>query len=816
MYIGLFLIAPFLNLAFNKLKTKKQRQVLVLTFIGITTLFTAFNIFDFSSMTWWTNPIESNHFQKLLIVFWKPIYPVTYYFTGMYLREYGLKIKTRSLVALLSVTVVLCVAFHWFRCEGSTFNSQDYGDWNGIMTYTLTVMVFELLRRINADNFNVKVRTVLWKLSDLALGAYLMSYVSDMLIYKVLNSNVHSVTEKLPYYFVVVPLSFIMALLFSFILNLIEKLIMKIYYAVKNFVVKQREKDRGLHWQDLLFILLFLGVLLFSGWKLNYGFGGNDEAFYQTISYRFCLGDAMFADEWNLSQLSGFLLLPFTWLYTTITGSTEGILLAARITYLLVHAAAAVVIYLCIRKKGYFAMFGTILYFIYTPFDIMALSYDSMGVELVVLTGVLLGTADYDKKLRIIFSGVCFAGAVLCNPFLAAAYPLYAVCMVIHILIRKKEMRFALKSRIFAPRTFLWFTIGAAGLGIVFLIFTLSRVSIADILKNLPYMLNDPEHMPTPFIQKIGNYFVSIFNCRPLFKYAVYAYGVTLIALIFDKNRKLHRGLYLIISAVLSCWTLIVFLPDLWVDSYNYIMFAPIFVSITSYILCDKKPRELFVGLFCFGVFYSFCCHYASNQTFHVISMAMTAANLAGFVFLGQLIKEMRETKDNLTYAAWTKAFAFILIGLMVFHQGVFEISAKANHVFWDASPKDLNTEMSAGPAKGIITTQSNADTYMAYYKELKRYLTKEEGNVLFITPRTWMYLAADGYPYGTYSAWLSGHYDSTVLRLKEYYSLNPEKIPKYVYVPKDTKCNFDAIVNEAKANGYTVKESNLSYFISK
>ena len=55
--------------------------------------------------------------------------------------------------------------------------------------------------------------------------------------------------------------------------------------------------------------------LAFALWKSLYGFGGNDEAFYLTIPNRFLMGDAPIKDEWHLSQLSGFLLMPFVWLY---------------------------------------------------------------------------------------------------------------------------------------------------------------------------------------------------------------------------------------------------------------------------------------------------------------------------------------------------------------------------------------------------------------------------------------------------------------------------------------------------------------------
>ena len=111
MYIGLFLIAPFLNLAYHKLGTKRRKQVLVATFVFITALPTLFNIFYFESADWWLTPTLSDNFKKLLPAYWLSVYPITFYFTGCYIREYGIKLRTRSMIAVLAVSLLLFYAF---------------------------------------------------------------------------------------------------------------------------------------------------------------------------------------------------------------------------------------------------------------------------------------------------------------------------------------------------------------------------------------------------------------------------------------------------------------------------------------------------------------------------------------------------------------------------------------------------------------------------------------------------------------------------------------------------------------------------------
>lgn len=816
MYIGLFLIAPFLNLAYNKLKNQRQKQVLVFTFIFLTTIPSVFNIFNFETATWWTTPTESDSFQKFIPSFWMGIYPITYYFTGAYLREYGMKLRTRSVAGLFAASLFLFTCFNWFRSYGGGFKTGTYNYWYGFTPFVLSVLLFVMLSRIKSENWNLKVKYALCQVSDAALGIYLLSFIFDSLIYEVLCTNVPVMVDRLPYYFITVPLCFVLSALLSFLLNLLEKVIVKLYYRIKQIVIEQRAMADKRKWQDFLFVVLLALGVIFAFWKCTYGFGGNDEAFYLSIPHRLTLGDALFSDEWHLSQLSSFLLFPFVWLYTTITGSTEGIVLAARILYILVHTAAAFVIYTRLRKFGYISVFACFLYFIYTPYDIMALSYDSMGLELVILAGVLIATADYSKKLLIIFSGLAFAGAVLCNPYLAICYPLFAVCVIVHYIFKTKNTKFVLKSEMFSLRTFLFFTLGVGILAVFFLVFTLTRVSLGEIIENLPYMLKDPEHPQISIWDKIQSYFRSIFECHPHFKYALYAYAAMLLAVIIDRKRRLHRSVYLIITTAIVIFTQILFLPNLHSSTYNHIMFPLIFIGITSYILCENKPRELFAGLFVFGILYSICIHMTSNQYFYVISMALTASNIASYVFLAQLIREMREKPDNITYAAAIKQFSFVFAALMVILQGSFQIGSKSNHVFWDGSPDDLTSKIEAGPASGLYTTAANADNYNRLYTDLIQYKSKYHDNILCLTNTTWCYLALDDFGYGTFSSWLSGENSNTLLRLKEYYELNPDKIPSYIYIPKDSKWDIAGIITEAQAGGYTLSENTVSYQLER
>ena len=816
MYIGLFLLVPFLNLAYNKLKNKRQKQVLVLTLVFLTIIPTLFNIFNFDNPAWWSDPKSSDTFAKLVPSWWMGFYPIAYYFTGCYIREYGIKLKTRSMLVLFLLAILIFGTFNFYRSYGTTFKSGIYVYWYGFEPYILSVLLFVLLSRIKTDNMNEKVKFVLWKVSDLALGIYLISYIFDMLVYPVLNEKITTMTDRLPFYFVTVPIVFICSMLASAVLNIAAKYIQIFFKKLVEFIKTQRQRADKYKWQDYIFIALIAGGIIFAFWKCVFGFGGNDEAFYLTVPQRFNMGDALIKDEWHLSQLSGFLLMPFVWLFTTITGSTEGIILAARVLYIIFHATVSIVIYSRIRKYGYVSVFASVLYFIYTPYDIMAMSYNTMGLDFVTLAGVIMGTASYKKKLPLIVSGVAFAAAVLCCPYLAAAYILYGICVLIHTFIRNKETKFILKSELFAGKTFLFFSIGIFALAAVFLVFALTRVSIKEIFNYLPYLMTDPEHPQIALGTRFGMYFKSIYNCHSHFKIALFSYLVMIVVMIIDRKRKSHRSIYLIVTTAIVIFCYVLLLPQLTYSTYNAIMFPLIFIGITSYILCENKPKPLFASLFVLGIIYSFAICFSSNQYFYVISMVITASNIASYVFLAQLLREMKTTQDNIEYAVWVKRGSFLFVAFMIFLQGAFQITVKAEHCFWESgNTSNLTAQIKNGPAKGIYTNVNNCNTYEQIYSDLQYYKNKQEDKILFLTSKTWCYLAVD-FPYGTLSAWISGEKPSSVERLKTYYRVNYEEIPKYIYIPKDSEWDFTNIYNDAGASGYSVEENDISYKLEK
>ena len=85
--------------------------------------------------------------------------------------------KTRTMLVLFVFSLFIFSTFNYFRSYDTTFKSGTYIYWYGFEPFVLSVLLFLLINRIKADNFPKAAKIALWKVSDLALGIYLISFI---------------------------------------------------------------------------------------------------------------------------------------------------------------------------------------------------------------------------------------------------------------------------------------------------------------------------------------------------------------------------------------------------------------------------------------------------------------------------------------------------------------------------------------------------------------------------------------------------------------------------------------------------------------
>ncbi len=122
MYIGLFLIIPFLNLSYNGLKNQKQKQVLICTLLLLTSIPAVTNIFNFYVDSWWIHPTLSDTYQKILPSYWKSVISNYNLFHWRLLKkEYGLRLNRKICMLSLIGLTILSGIFNYYRSYNSVF-----------------------------------------------------------------------------------------------------------------------------------------------------------------------------------------------------------------------------------------------------------------------------------------------------------------------------------------------------------------------------------------------------------------------------------------------------------------------------------------------------------------------------------------------------------------------------------------------------------------------------------------------------------------------------------------------------------------------
>lgn len=566
---------------------------------------------------------------------------------------------------------------------------------------------------------------------------------------------------------------------------------------------------------DIIFSALFGAALVFALWKCPFGFGSYDDAFYLTIPHRLSMGDVLFADEWHVSQMAGLITTPLVWLYRTITGSTDGILLAARYAYVVFHALVSLFYYLRTKKYGLASIAAALSWFLFSPYDIMALSYNTMAMDFILLSGVLLAAAE--KRWCWALSGACLAAAVLCCPYFAAAWFLYAAGVGLSALWRRRRPAGDGAVSILAPSRLLWLTAGTAAVAALFLLYILCTCGVRGVLNNLPYILSDPEHQGISPLVKLQNAWYGLVHCHPLFQFVLTGFLVLLLALLLDRGRKTRRAVYLTASCVLTLASYALFWSGAVDTYYNAIMLPMLFVGLTAFLLCQKPPWELFATLFLGGIVYAVAVTLGSNNFFYAVSMASSVTNAASFLFLGRLLAEMSASQnqavDNGLILRCTAGAAALTAAVLL----LLQIRVKANHCFMDDPPPALTCQLQNGPGRGIRTTEYRAGVYERLNGELQVYKGLPQGKLLILNERSWCCLSADPMEYATFSGWISGENQAALDRLECYYQLNPDKTPDYIFLSKSSLFEDpDAILESAQAQGYALTESEFSYYLAR
>lgn len=549
------------------------------------------------------------------------------------------------------------------------------------------------------------------------------------------------------------------------------------------------------------YTLFFIGMIciaIFSFWKCRYGLGNNDEPFYLTIPYRMNQGDKLFFHEWHVSQAAAFFLFPLMKIYLLIFKNTVGIIIHFRYIYICVNAVVTVFAYRRLKKYGLSAGVVCMLYFLFVPFNIMALSYNSIGLASDFLCTVFLLTANEKKKTDYIIAGIFFAMMVLCQPILSLIFCIEAAVSMIYGTVKKKKTMI---------QKILYFFAGCVIAAIPVVMYLVIKVGVTNVLAVIPQILNDPEHTGAGGIRNLCHNIVRLyipekqiiigklsFDVKEILKMLYCLFGVIWISAIID--RKMRRKVKIAISAMLSIGISSCYLIFIQNSYINFLLFPWVLHSITMFLMeTDKNVRKK-IGLVWIIGFSHAAAFLGSNQYGYVFNIAFIPTSLIN-ILLSLHEKESRKITEICVVVTF-----------------IFLSYARIEHVFWQTPPQTLTEQCSDGSVKGLYVSEKTKEFYEKQIEDIRKKNIDKNDKILFLTNNTFLPLEVKG-SIAQYSCWLSGVNENTFKRLETYYTMIPEKIPNKVYIGKEY-VDKQTIIEWAEQNGFHIEESEISYFLEK
>ena len=561
--------------------------------------------------------------------------------------------------------------------------------------------------------------------------------------------------------------------------------------------------------QDGFFIIGMVLLLIFSLWKVRYGLGVYDESFYLTIPYRMCHGDKLFLSEWHVSQLSALLQYPLMKLYLLIHPGTDGIVLDFRRIYVAVNFAAGLLAYRRLKKYGVGAAAAVLLYLLYAPYNIMALSYNTIGLLCGFLCAIFLATAARNSDY--VVAGLFFAGLGLCQPLMLAEFAVvYPVLICVSLISKRRELL----------RGLLWFLLGCVILAIPVLVYFVFSVGISNILAALPLMMSDPEHdmgelLSVSFIYRsVVDYYLPEmpaglkFVSRSALKVLYLGFVPIWAAVLLDRGRSRRAALYLSLSALLcaligAAYTLLYPYKSTYISYVNHLLFPWLLHGVCLTPLLTKSEREQLSLFYALGFLHALS-FLTSNQGGNVFSIALLPACLASIMLSTKYCSSLGRAKG---------APVFICTAV----SAVLLLYVRAGYCFMSPPVSQLDTQCVSGPSAGIYAVEEEAARCDSVALSMKSKSFDANGNALFLATDPQFYLCTDT-GLAQYSAWLSFNIDSTPVRLEAYYGLDPDKRPDTIVIEKSIlpELESDTAADWSAEHGFSFEEDDICFFMRR
>lgn len=177
MYIGLFLLIPFLNILYDALKTKKEKIVLISSLAFLTFIPNVLKSFKVGDA--WLEVTPD---------YWQIIYPVTYFYIGKFIKEIQPNIKMIYRILLFVLALAIPCTFCYIFSTPTEYAWYTFNGFEALTTAFVAITVFLLFY-----DFKYKLPLIGKLISQISICSfemYLFSSIWDKYFYSKYSYNI--------------------------------------------------------------------------------------------------------------------------------------------------------------------------------------------------------------------------------------------------------------------------------------------------------------------------------------------------------------------------------------------------------------------------------------------------------------------------------------------------------------------------------------------------------------------------------------------------------------------------------------------------
>ena len=170
MFLGLYLLIPFLNGGYAYLETKKAKLWLLAVLALLTIAPSLTSVFRTPA-----------YYVEVIPKYWVEFYPVCYYLIGVYIREYKPRVNPYLCLVCALISAVIPAAIVFMLAHGGAYVDYVFNGFYSVSS--LLTALFLFLAFYNTTVWSKPLRFVLSSIAVSSLDIYLFSNLAEKIVY---------------------------------------------------------------------------------------------------------------------------------------------------------------------------------------------------------------------------------------------------------------------------------------------------------------------------------------------------------------------------------------------------------------------------------------------------------------------------------------------------------------------------------------------------------------------------------------------------------------------------------------------------------